>query len=232
MWLGAPPATSPVDDDVLAAAARGVVAVRARGCGPVSNGTAFAVAPGVLVGAAHVIAGASAIEIEWSPSGAVDPSTYPAVVVGYEEGRDLALLLVDAAVPPLGIDQARLGASGVVLGYPEGGGLVVSPARIEHYVSATGLWGDGTARSVYVVAADIRTGQSGAPLVDQGGNVVGVAFGTVRGPSEIGFALSRAELLGFLVSAGVDARVDTLGRTVIRARPGDLSVTPNGECSS
>ena len=221
-----------VSDDALAEAAKGIVAVRARGCGPVANGTAFAVAPGLLVGAAHVIAGASSIEIEWPTSGSGDASIYPIDVVGFSEARDLALLRTDAGVPPLGINRARLGATGAVLGYREGSALEASPARIEHYVRATGLWGSGTARSVYVLAANVRTGQSGAPLIDQDGNVVGVAFGTVRGPSEIGFALSRAEMVGFLVSAGIDARVDYLGRTVINARIGELSVTPNGECSS
>lgn len=230
LWLGAPPASSPVDDDVLAAVARGVVVVRASGCGPVSNGTAFAVAPRLLIGAAHVIAGASDIEIELSASEDSVPNVHQAVVVGYSEARDLALLRTEAPVLPLSIGRARLGTSGVVLGYPAGGGIVASPARIEHYVSATGLWGDETVQRVYLLAADVRAGQSGAPLIDEAGRVVGAAFGAKRGPQEVGLALSRYELLSFLVSSGVDARVDYLGRTVIQVRTDDLSEAPHGDC--
>ncbi len=231
LWLGAPPAAPALDDDVLAEATRGVMPLRAIGCGAVSNGTAFAVAPGLLVGAAHVIAGASKVEVDVSSSGAVTAAAHPVEVVGYSEERDLALLRTDAAVSPLSIERARLGGVAAVLGYPEGSALEASPARIEHYVSASGLWGDGMRRRVYVLAVNVRAGQSGAPLVDPQGSVVGVAFATTSGPSDIGFALSREELLGFLASSGVDARIDYLGRTLVRAQPAKLRRVPNGACA-
>lgn len=230
LWLGAPPSALMIDDEVVDEIARGVVALRASGCGPVSNGTAFAIAPGLLIGAAHVIAGASSIEIEWPTSASGEQHTYPVEVVAYREERDLALLRTDAAVTPLNIDRARLGAAGAIVGFPEGSALEASPARIEHYVSASGLWGDETRRRVYVLAADVRAGQSGAPLLDQRGSVVGIAFATVQGPSDVGFALSRDELVGFLVVSDIDARIDYLGRTVIKAQAEDLHVVPNGTC--
>ena len=230
LLLGAPPAEVPLGDDVLAAAARGVVAVRATGCGPVANGTAFAVAPGLLVGAAHVVSGATTVEIEWLTPGSTEPSTHPADIVGYEEASDLSLLRIDAEVPPLVIGQAQLGATGAVLGFSASSEFLVSPARIEHYVSASGLWGSGTARSVYVLAADVRKGQSGGPLLDRNGSVVGVAFATARGPAEVGFAFSLPELVRFLMSSGVDARTDDQDRVVIAAQPERLSEVPNGTC--
>lgn len=231
LWLGAPPAEFAIADDLLAETARGVVPLRAIGCGAVSNATAFAVAPGLLVGAAHVIAGASRVEIDVSIGDAGTAATRPVEVIGYSEERDLALFRTDAPVSPLSLDSARLGATTAVLGYPEGSSLEVSPARVEHYVSASGLWGDGTRRRVYLLAADVRAGQSGAPLIDQQGNVVGVAFGRVRGPSGIGFAFSRDDLLGFLISSGIDARIDHLGRTVVSAGSAGLRPVPTGTCS-
>lgn len=230
LGLGAPPAATTIGDEVLSEARRGVVAVRAKGCGAVSNGTAFAVAPGLLIAAAHVLAGASSIEIEWTPSSADEPRVHSVDVVSFRQASDLALLRTDAAVPALSIDLAQIGTTGAILGFPGGSELEVTPARIEHYVSASGLWGDGTSRSVYVLAADVRSGQSGAPLIDENGSVVGVAFGTVRGPSQVGFALSRAELVEFLVSSGIDARIDESGRTVITVRPETLGEVPNGAC--
>lgn len=231
LWLDAPPTEFVIADDVLARVTQGVVPLRAIGCGAVSNGTAFAVAPGLLVGSAHVIEGASKVEIDMSSGEAGIAATHPVEVVGYSEERDLALFRTDAFVSPLSIGRARLGGIAAVLGYPEGSAFEASPARIEHYVSASGLWGEGTRRRVYVLAATVRGGQSGGPLVDLQGRVVGVAFGTVRGPSDIGFALNRDELLGFLASSGVDVRSRYLGRTVVRVQSAELRQVPNGTCS-
>ena len=230
LWLGAPPTGFEIDDDVLGQIARGVVPLRASGCGPVSNGTAFAVAPGLLIGAAHVVAGASKIEIDVRGADSGTALTYVAEAVGYSEAHDLALLRTDAGVPPLRLARTRLGAVAAVLGYPDGDALEASPARIEHYVSASGLWGEGTRLRVHVLAANVRAGQSGAPLVDQQGHVVGVAFGAARGPADIGFALSRDELVGFLVASGIDARIDYLGRTVVSTGSVDLPEVQNGVC--
>ncbi|WP_419945159.1 S1 family peptidase [Candidatus Poriferisodalis sp.] len=230
VWLGAPPASATVDDKVLADVARGVAAVRAVGCGPVSQGSAFAVAPGLLVGAAHVVTGAPSIEIEWAPGAGSELTVSTAAVVGYDTARDLVLLRSDAEMAPLRVDRVRLGISGAVIGYRQGQGLVVSPARIEHHLAAFGWWGEGTKRNVYLVAADVRTGQSGGPLIDRDGSVVGVAFASVQGPRDIAFALSRGELLGFLASAGVDVQLNYLGETVITAQPGRLEEAPHGEC--
>ncbi len=231
VWLGAPPTAVTIDNETLDEISRAVVPLRARGCGPVSNGTAFAVASGLLIGAAHVIAGASAVEIDVVAGESATAVSFPVEVVGFSEARDLALLRTAAPVPPLGVDRGRLGAITAVLGYPAGASLEVSPARIEHYVYASGLWGDGTRRRVYVLAADVRAGQSGGPLVDQQGSVVGVAFAAVPGLADIGFALNRDELMGFLVSSGVEARIDYLGRTVVRAKPEELREVPNGRCA-
>jgi len=204
--------------------------VRAKGCGPVASGTAFAVAPGLLVGAAHVVAGVPSVEIEWFTGESAEPRSYPVDVVGYEEDSDLALLRTQAGVPSLSIDQAQLNTDGAVLGFDASSEFLVSPARIEHFVSASGLWGPQTSRNVYVLAADVRKGQSGGPLIDADGSVVGVAFAAVSGPQDIGFALSRGELLAFLVTAGVDARVNDRGETVITALPATLEEVSHGEC--
>lgn len=230
LWLGAPPTALAISEDALSKAAQSVVPVRAIGCGPVSNGTAFAVAPGLLIAAAHVIAGATSIEIDWPANLTSEPSTHPAAAVVFEEARDLALLQTDAPVPPLEIDRVHLGATVAVLGYLPDGSLAAAPARIEHLVRATGLWSDGAARNVYVLAADVRTGQSGAPLIDHRGRAVGVTFGAVQGPDQIGFALSRGELLAFLAASGIDARIDHRGRTIVGAPHGSLNNVPNGTC--
>lgn len=224
VWLGAPPAAVTVDDGVLAS----VVAVHAFGCGPVAHGSGFAVAPGLLIGSAHVVAGSSSVEIAWN-AGGDGLVTSPADIVGFDPERDLALLRSDAAVPPLQIERVRFGSTGAVLGYLQGEQLEVSPAGIERLVRASGLWGDGIGRNVYLLAADVQKGQSGGPLVDRGG-VVGVAFAAATGPDDVGYALSRGELLGFLGSSGVDVRFDYRGDAMVHAQPASFSVTSSGDC--
>ncbi|MXZ14031.1 MAG: trypsin-like peptidase domain-containing protein [Acidimicrobiales bacterium] len=224
VWLGAPPAAVTVDDGVLVS----VVSVHAFGCGPVSHGSGFAVASGLLVGSAHVVAGASSVEIAWN-AGGDELVTASADIVGFDPERDLVLLRSDAAVPPLRIERVRYGSTAAVIGYLQGERLEVTPARIEHLVRASGLWGDGIGRNVYFLAADVQKGQSGGPLVDRGG-VVGVAFATATGPDDIGYALSRGELLGFLTSSGVDVGIDYRGDAVIHAQPASLGVTSSGDC--
>src|SRR5207248_11126029 len=67
--------------------------------------------------------------------------------------------------------------------YPGGGPFHVSPAVITREENAVGrdIYGTGlTTREIYEMNADIRPGNSGGPLVDTRGVVVGVVFARSR----------------------------------------------------
>jgi S1-C subfamily serine protease len=134
----------------------------------------------------------------------------------FDPARDLALLAVPGlGQAPLPLAMGKVGTTAAVFGHPEGrADLEVSPAAIRQQVNALGpdLYDLGvTRRSVFVLAAELAPGDSGAALVDGDGFVVGVAFAISPDNRETAYALSASEL-----------------RTVLEAER--LSPAPTGPC--
>ena len=70
-------------------------------------------------------------------------------------------------------------APAVVVGYPEDGPFTNTVARVRDVLQAQGedIYGEpGVVRQVYSLYAQVRPGNSGGPLLDAGGAVVGVVF--------------------------------------------------------
>ena len=68
--------------------------------------------------------------------------------------------------------RAQAGVVGAVYGHPGGGPLRAAPARIAEEIDARGTdiyRTTATSRDVFVLAAQLAPGDSGAPLVDQAG---------------------------------------------------------------
>jgi S1-C subfamily serine protease len=142
----------------------------------------------------HVVAGASGIRVGFSGG-----STYPATVVGADAGSDLAVVRVDApasALHPLAFD----GSSSVVPGdpvYAIGNPFGLDRTMTAGIVSATGRdiqAPDGlTIPNSIQTDAPINHGNSGGPLLDANGRVVGVNAqiegGTVDANVGVGFAI-------------------------------------------
>ncbi len=176
-------------------AAPSTVKVVAVGCGEVQEGSGFAVAPGLVVTNAHVVAGTQSIRIEDSAG------YHVAVVELFDPEFDLAILRVRGlAEPALTIDPDTVGRAtrAVVLGYPEGGPLAVDPAGVRSEILATGLdiYGENpSVREVYVIQALVRPGNSGGPLVEPDGVVIGVVFSRSPTSSDIGYALASPGVL-------------------------------------
>ena len=92
---------------------------------------------------------------------------------------------------------------GAVYGHPGGGPLRPTPARIAQEIDARGTdiyRTTPTSRSVFVLASQLAPGDSGAPLVDPSGTVVGVAFAIDPGTSTTAYALTDTELRPLLAA--------------------------------
>jgi serine protease Do len=156
-------------------------------------GSGFIVDPGgLIVTNDHVVSGASEIQVTLD-----DGSQYQAKVRGRDPNTDLALIEIDADHPlpyvELGnSDTARVGDWVLAVGNPFGlGGSVTAGI-----VSARGReLNDGPLDGYLQIDAPINRGNSGGPLFDTTGRVIGVntaIFSPSGGSVGIGFAVPSA----------------------------------------
>ncbi len=195
--LSSPDAGDPPANGIPAAAAARVAAstvkVEGQACARIQQGTGFVAADGLVVTNAHVVAGESHTRIETSDGRRLDTS-----VAAFDPNRDLAVLRVPGLdLPPLGEGTGHVDDRGALFGHPEGGALRQAPARIAEQILAHGTNISRTApteREVFVLAAVTAPGDSGAPVVDTEGRVVGVMFAYDISRQTTAYALTRTEL--------------------------------------
>lgn len=225
------PARALAEPADIQAAARGVVRVvvierDGEAVSPVSHGTGFAVAPERVVTNAHVVR--QALDDPSLVLGIVPSDGENAVyarVVAISNRNDLAILATTAPLhlPPLTIAGNPVEGAGAVVavGYPmnvdRAQGLSISDIfRAQPPVTSTGfLSGRRPSRDFdsLLHTAPIARGNSGGPLLDDCGRVIGVnSFGAESGnaDAEFFFAVSTRELLPFLRANGVTAQVNGL----------------------
>jgi len=232
--LAALPGAGAADPADIAAASRGVVRVvliqydggTAR---LVSHGTGFAIAPDLVVTNAHVVEdlrGSDGIVAGVVPS--EGRGGFAATIAAYSPQRDLALLKLKlkpgAALSALTLFSGAPADSAEVfaVGYPgnvdmaEGLSMsdLVSPqaaVKTRGYVSAGR---SSKAFDTILHTAPIGAGNSGGPLLDACGRVLGVnSFGTVSDngtDSAFYFAVSAREVAAFLQDAGVSPHASGL----------------------
>jgi len=189
----APPSTGIAADTEVLEAGRSVVRVLSTACGLGIEGSGWAAAPGLIVTNAHVIAGADDTTVTTQDGAELD-----ATPVYYDTHDDLALLRVGADIPALPISSQRPeGSDAAVLGYPENGPYVLSPARVgqtQATISEDSYGRGPVDRTIISLGGTVRSGNSGGPLVDAQGRVIGTVFATTTSGSPGGFAIP-AELV-------------------------------------
>ncbi len=218
------------DPGDIDAAARGVVRVvivgrDGEGVFPVSHGTGFAVAPGTIVTNAHVVQDAyrdGELRIAIVP-----PESGGAVfgrIVALDARRDLALIAMEDGVrlPPLALaggapqDSGEVAAVGYPMNVDRAQGLSLEDIfTAQPPVKSRGfLSGFRPSRQFDTVlhTAPIARGNSGGPLLDGCGRVLGVnSFGAESegADGEFFFAVSARELVPFLRANEVTSRINT-----------------------
>lgn len=197
--FGASPDVGPLPDDVdvdegtIRVATRSTAHVRASGCGRGYDGSSFVIGDDLMMTNAHVVAGAEAVRVRFP-----DGDERDAVVVVFDPERDLALLHVEELNrPALSLEQPQTGSTAVVIGYP-GGQLEprVAASRIEAERSAIGrdIYGrEPVTRDVLFLAAALRQGDSGSPVIGTSGAVNGVVFAISPDNAGAAYALTLDE---------------------------------------
>lgn len=209
---GAPPAIPSIETNnpALAVAAQSVVRItgNAYACGQSQSGSGFVVSTDRVVTNAHVVAGVSEPVIEL-PSGEVLAGR----VVYFDPLDDLAVIAVDGmSAAPLQLTVTLSpGSAAVVNGYPYGGPFTSTAAEVISVDTAQvdDIYGTSTSpREVYTLAADVREGNSGGPLLAESGAVTGVIFARSAESPTVGYAMTMAEL------TPVAAEAPSLGESV------------------
>lgn len=198
-------------DPVVTTSRPSVVKIRgvAPSCQKVLEGSGFVVAPNRVMSNAHVVAGADSVTIE------ADGKTYDAGVVSYDPNADISILDVpDLPITPLQFAEqpAPKGTDAVVMGYPGGGDFLATPARVREIIELNGpdIYRTTTVtREVYTVRGTVRQGNSGGPMINRAGKVLGVVFGAAVDDADTGFVLTAKEVEHQLAKVGNTQRVAT-----------------------
>jgi S1-C subfamily serine protease len=199
----APTARIARDPDVRRAA-DGVVKVLGTACGLGVEGSGWIARPGVVVTNAHVVAGEDDTVVQLRGAG----PELRAHAIAFDTKNDIAVLRVDGLggrALPLAPD-APVGREAAVLGFPRNGPYDVRAARIgaTQRVISQDAYGRGpVTRSMLSLRGLVRHGNSGGPLVDGRGRVVGTVFAAAAGGRRRGgFAVPNAVVRQILASAG------------------------------
>jgi S1-C subfamily serine protease len=178
-----------------------VVKIQGLGCGGIVQGTGFIVAPNLVMTNAHVIAGIARPYVQ------DQNGTIPAKAVWFNPRLDLAFLRVNNLTGPslpINTQVASYGTQSVIIGYPEGGPLSATPSLILSSFNAVGrdIYGQGlTTRTVYELKANVVPGNSGSPLIEKNGDVIGLVFAESTSYNQVGYALTANQLVAPLANA-------------------------------
>ncbi len=177
-------------DPAVQKARASVVRIEGRGCGGISNGSGFVADSGLVITNAHVIAGVEQPYI-------IDAGgRHRAEIIGFNPDLDVAVLRAsNLAGAPLVIrgGLAEKGTPAAILGYPGGGEFTVGPAVIVDAFKAIGrnIYNQGqTTREVYSIKGTVEPGNSGGPLIDKNGDVIGLIFAESTTYDDVGYALT------------------------------------------
>ena len=169
-----------------------------------SAGTGFFITKnGYLLTNYHVISQASKVSVA-TPKGLLS-----AKLIAVDEIHDMAVLKVEGRFDPLPLTYSRsitLGHPVFTIGYPNTQVQGVQQKYTKGTISSLGGIKDDSRQ--FQISVPIQPGNSGGPLVDQQGNVVGVVVGRLRDirvlkqsgslPQNVGYAVKSSFALAFL----------------------------------
>lgn len=168
-------------DPHIQAVAGSVVRVTGTACGLGIEGSGWVAGPGLVVTNAHVVAGEEDTGVQVRGDG----SRLPARAVAFDPKNDIAVLKVgglSAEALPLA-DDPPVGRLGAILGFPKNGPYDVRSARLgpTREVISQDAYGRGNVtRSIVAFRGNVRSGNSGGPVVDTRGRVIATVFATAR----------------------------------------------------
>ena len=187
-----------------------------------SSGTGFFVSlPGYVLTNRHVVDGCR--------TATVSRPGYPssdARIVGVDATNDLALLTTGMGtkmVPPLRIG-VRVGESVFVYGFPLAGLLSSSGNfTVGNVTSVAGLGDDSR---ILQISAPVQPGNSGGPLLDKSGNVVGIIVSKLNALRLAQVTQDVPQNINFAIKASIAANFLEVNNVQTQARAGNEALEP------
>jgi hypothetical protein len=209
----APPQPAIARDPDVRRAGRSVVKILGEACGLGIEGSGWVAGPDLVVTNAHVIAGEDSTTVTTRSGGEFD-----ATAVHYEPDNDLAILRAGGlGLPELSLaPEVSAGTAGAILGYPENGPFRVAPARVgatETVISQDSYGSGPIQRDMTPFRGEVRSGNSGGPVVDRSGDVLTTVFAAAK-------------------DKGPPAGLGVPDEEIARALEGALRPTDTGPCTA
>lgn len=178
-----------------------VVKIEGIGCGNIIDGSGFFISPTHVVTNAHVVAGIG------SPKIIVGDRPVSSSLVWFDAAMDLAVLMVSsphAQYLTLSEQTPSNHTPVLIIGYPRGGDRASQPGNVTDLVKALGkdIYGNRESiREVLAIQSSIVQGNSGGPVLNKEGDVIGVVFATSTTYNNIGYAVSSSSVHSSLLAA-------------------------------
>ena len=184
--------------------------VRNISCEGVATGSGWAIDAHTLITNRHVLAGAAVLELN-----AWDGTSISGDVARAQQARlvDIGIASISQRLPAVAKTgpRAKPGDAVTAVGYPLGGRLTLSRGRVVAYLDGRTLPPeiayDG---EVMQLTTKIKHGNSGGPLLDRRGRVIGIIFAGQPGSDyldymRVAYAIPLSEVRGLLQSGGTQA---------------------------
>ena len=208
---GALPIPSSIDTPGVKSAGQVVVKVSSIGCGGIVTGSGFPVGNGYVVTNAHVVSGTASHSITRA-----DGTTMRAEVIFFDPERDVAVLYAPGyTAPGVIFGPGQRGTQGAVIGYPGGGPERIVPAVVDGSISAEGrdIYNENfVTRQIFVLQATVHPGNSGGPVIDLQGRVLGMVFATSASDPTQAYALTDDEIASDIRDAEANPSVKDTSR--------------------
>jgi S1-C subfamily serine protease len=167
----------------------------AESCSAAMVGTGFIVSPERVITNAHVVAGVKEPVITLFNS----QTQLGGRVIAIDRKKDIAIIFVPGLTGEklTFIGPVTPNEIGFVVGYPNGGNLRTMPVSVTSEFESVGKDIDGngeTRRDIIVFGGDVKPGNSGGPLLNDQGQVLGVVFAADAENKNTGYALAPSEV--------------------------------------
>jgi S1-C subfamily serine protease len=187
--------------EVVARSEKSVALVK----GAVGFGTAFIAAPGLLATNAHVIANEPirALKIHFPSAGPGDRGPLGARLRYKDSRRDLAVLAVETQLLSLDLSRSHVFSRGedvTIIGCPGLGRDVVLQNAVSRGVLSTEIELEG--KRYFQLGAAVNAGNSGGPVFNSQGEVIGIVTLKAADKDSIGFCIPVEDLLSALDKIG------------------------------